>query len=184
MVMAAIAKVWTLGELHSLPDDGNKYELIRGELLVTPAPRPSHELVLTRLMNILFPYVFAHDLGWIFRPRAVIRESDSEVEPDLMVRQPPAHDDASWEDQPLPLLVVECTSRSTRRRDHSMKRDFYRGLGIAEYWVVDRETLSIHVYTPGGKGDRVEKREMIWRPSAAPDPLHFAVPGLFGPSSF
>lgn len=56
MHMAAVAKVWTLEELHSLPDDGNTYELIHGELFVTPAPMPSHEVVLTRLMNILFPY--------------------------------------------------------------------------------------------------------------------------------
>ncbi len=176
--MAATMKVWTLDELHSLPDDGNKYELIQGELFVTPAPMPSHEHVLARLMNALFPYVFAHRLGWIYRPRAVIRIGDSEVEPDLMVRQPPAHDDEPWEDQPLPILAVECTSRFTRRRDLTTKREFYLGLGITEYWVVDRETRSVHVYTTGG--ERVEKDEMVWHPDPAPEPLRFSVTELFG----
>ena len=51
MHMATATKRWTLEELHSLPDDGNKYELVRGELFVTPPPTVDHETILARLPN-------------------------------------------------------------------------------------------------------------------------------------
>jgi Uma2 family endonuclease len=96
MSMPSQVHRWTIEQLHSLPDDGNKYELIRGQLLVTPAPTVGHETILARLTRLLDPYVEAHDLGLVYRPKAVIRiGTDSEVEPDLMVRQPPDDPDAS-----------------------------------------------------------------------------------------
>src|SRR4051812_45596473 len=70
MRMATEIKRWTLEELHSLPDDGNKYELIHGELFVTPAPSNDHETVLARLSELLFPYVRANKLGLVYHPRA------------------------------------------------------------------------------------------------------------------
>src|SRR2546430_9950820 len=97
MHMAARAKQWTLREVHSLPDDGNKYELVRGELFVTPPPTDEHETILARLTRLLDPYVAAHGLGFIYHPRAVLRFEGSEVEPDLMVRQPQADPEAPWE---------------------------------------------------------------------------------------
>ena len=59
-------KRWTLEELDSLPDDGNKYELIHGELFVTPAPTFQHETILARLTRILDPYVAANNLGFVY----------------------------------------------------------------------------------------------------------------------
>ena len=120
MHMARPKRRWTIEELHSLPDDGNKYELIHGELFVTPAPSDNHETVGARLTRLIDPYVAANGLGLIYRPRAVVRiADDTEVEPDLMVRQPQNEPDASWAGAPLPILVVEITSDSTRRRDRT-----------------------------------------------------------------
>lgn len=79
-------RMWTLDELHGLPDDGNRYELVRGELFVTPAPGTGHESLLLCLQRIIEPYVVANGLGSVFGPRSVIRARGSEVEPDLMVR--------------------------------------------------------------------------------------------------
>ena len=73
MHMATQLTRWTLAELHRLPDDGNKYELVRGELFVTPPPTDAHETVLARLTRILDPFVAANDLGMVYHPRAVIR---------------------------------------------------------------------------------------------------------------
>ena len=125
--MPAASKQWTLEEVHSLPDDGTKYELIHGELYVTPPPSPGHDITIARLTALLIPYVVRHDLGLVFHPRSVIRWRGSEVEPDLMVRQPPIEHldkDEDWERMPTPLLVVEVSSKSTRRRDVGPKRDF------------------------------------------------------------
>lgn len=88
MQMATKIKRWTLDEVHSLPDDGNKYELIRGDLFVTPPPTDAHETVLARLSRLLEPYVAANHLGFLYHPRSVFRFQGSETEPDLMVRRP------------------------------------------------------------------------------------------------
>src|SRR5688572_6066443 len=103
--MRMAAKSWTLEELQRLPDDGNKYELIHGELFVTPAPSPAHEYFLAALTAALAPYVEANDLGIILHPRAVIRIGGNEVEPDLMVRHRPVSISHAWDAAPLPSLV-------------------------------------------------------------------------------
>jgi Uma2 family endonuclease len=87
MAMPATTKRWTLEEVHSLPDDGNKYELIHEELYVTPPSSPGHDTTIARLTTLLVPYVVRNDLGLVYHPRSVIRWRGSEVEPDLMVRR-------------------------------------------------------------------------------------------------
>src|SRR5438045_5265971 len=77
---------WTLEEVHSLPDDGNKYELVRGELVGTPPATPVHDDIVVRLHQILVLYLTGEGLADIVSQRAVVRFHGSEVEPDLMVR--------------------------------------------------------------------------------------------------
>ncbi len=180
MSMAATTKHWTLEELHSLPDDGNKYELVHGELFVTPAPAPRHESVLQRLTHTLEPYVTTHGLGDIYHPRSVVRVKGSEVEPDLMVRTHPSNDDVPWEEWPVPILVVEVISDSTRRRDQEQKRDFYiNDARIPEYWIVDPERRTITSVRAGAE-DHIASETMTWAPAGATEPLTFAVSDIFG----
>jgi Uma2 family endonuclease len=179
MQMAATTKQWTLEELHSLPDDGNKYELVRGELFVTPPPSGGHETILARLTRILEPYVSAQKLGLIYHPRAVLRFEGSEVEPDLMVRQPPESGDIAWEAWPIPILVVEVLSGSTRRRDRLQKRDLYTDADVAEYWIVDPEQRSITVIRPRDP-DLVVRDRLTWMPQGASEPLTFDLVEVFG----
>jgi Uma2 family endonuclease len=104
-----------------------------------------------------------HGLGIVFHPRAVVRFEGSEVEPDLMVRS--AELAARWEDAPTPLLVVEIVSPTTRRRDHRDKRDFYREVGVAEYWIVEARIWSVRVVRPNA--DDVSTSKMLtWTPKA------------------
>ncbi len=179
MSVSTATKIWTLEELHSLPDDGNKYELIRGELFVTPPPTPDHETVAARLTRALDPYVAANHLGFVYHPRAVLRFEGSEVEPDLMVRQPPATRGTPWEAAPTPVLIVEILSPYTRRRDRTHKRELYLDAGVAEYWIVDPELSTITVVRPG-EADRVERERLSWAPAGAASPLLVDVPQLFG----
>jgi len=170
---------WTLEEVHALPEDGNKYELVHGELWVTPAPTNRHETILARLTRILDPYVEAQALGFVYRPRAVFRVGrDMEVEPDLMVRQPHPDPDGSWETAPLPILVVEVVSRSTRRRDFGAKRELYMEKGIPEYWIVDHGPCTITVVKPGRDAEVVTDR-LTWAPSGASEPLVFELARVF-----
>lgn len=177
MHMAHTTGGWTLEELHRLPDDGNKYELVRGDLFVTPPPSVSHEELASLLGRILDKYVAAERLGRVHRPRAVLRTPDSEVEPDLMVRAP-AGPKVDWPDAPLPILVVEIVSASTRRRDHVQKRKLYLDADIAEYWIVDGQQRTIRVVR-AGREDVVAAESLAWHPAGASDSLVIDVGAFF-----
>jgi Uma2 family endonuclease len=176
MAVSTAIKSWTLQELHSLPEDGNKYELLEGELLVTPAPAPVHELVLARLTHLLVPYVESNDLGYVYRPRAIIRHRPrTEVEPDLFVSRAIRDYDRA----PTPILVVEVLSPYTRRRDLEMKQAFYLGTkGIPEYWIVDPESRAVIVAREGAPDEHVTG-QLTWMPAAVADPLSIDVASLF-----
>ena len=164
--MAQAAGGWTLADLDRLPDDGNKYELVDGELFVTPAPSPAHEELVYALRALLDPYVGAQRIGRVYASNAAIRTSGSALLPDLMVRQPLRKPPGTWEEMPLPFLVVEILSPTTRRRDHEYKRAFYLCVGVAQYWIVDGEQRTIRVITPNAD-DVVVDRELTWRPANA-----------------
>lgn len=178
MSVATEAKKWTLEEVHSLPDDGNRYELVRGELFVTPPPTDFHETILVRLTRILDPYVAKHGLGFVYHPRAVLRFEGSEVEPDLMVRQPQTDPNADWDQAPIPILVVEILSDSTRRRDQNQKRAYYAGAGVAEYWMVDPARRAITAVR-SGQLDLVTGDTLTWLPPGVGEPLSFEVAQVF-----
>lgn len=178
MVMAQTTGAWTLAELDRLPEDSNKYELVDGELLVTPAPSPAHEELAARLRELIVPYVAALKLGRVYTPRSVVRTDRSQVEPDLMVRPEMQSLPKKWEDMPTPLLVVEIASKSTRLRDHNQKRKFYREIGVPEYWIVDRETRSIRIISVNAR-DVVATSSFEWLPGGATEPLHIDVAAFF-----
>ncbi|HEY7394246.1 MAG TPA: Uma2 family endonuclease [Gemmatimonadaceae bacterium] len=180
MPMANIARRWTLEEVEALPEDGNKYELIHGRLFVTSTPTNQHETILARLTRILDPYVAAQGLGYIYHPRAVFRIGrEVQVEPDLMVRLPHPGPDQTWETAPLPSLVVEVASRSTRARDKTVKRAVYATEArIPDYWMIDERTRSVRVLRPDGID--VETNGLLeWSPAGASEPLVFDVARLF-----
>ena len=178
MHMATVTKHWTIDELHSLPDDGNKYEVVRGELFVTPAPTPTHETVCARLSRILSRYVEREKLGLVYHPRAVLQFEDSEVEPDLMVRREHAGDSSTWSSAPVPSLVVEVFSPTTARRDRNQKRDLYMDAGVGEYWMVDPDTRAF-ITIRKGRENSVVTGEMTWHPDGARQALVFAVADVF-----
>lgn len=178
MVMAQATAVWTLADLDRLPDDGNRYEVVDGELFVTPAPSPAHEALAAELHEILHSYVRAQRVGRVHRPRAVIRTDGSEVEPDLMVRPLVTLPPDTWEEAPIPLLVVEIVSRTTRRRDHEQKRAFYLRSGVEQYWLVDGRLRVIRVVRPDAD-DVLVAQELVWQPTGAGEALTIDVPAYF-----
>ena len=171
MAMPDTLDRWSLAELHRLPDDGNRYELVRGQLFVTPAPSYAHQCLVDALAAALFPYVAKHRLGWLSFPRGIVRVgTDTEVEPDLMVRPNPAERPLNWETAPLPLLVIEVLSGTTRRRDRVEKRTLYRDLGIRDYWIVDGERRIVHVARPAADDVDVSTT-LTWQPLDVPEPF-------------
>lgn len=179
MGVTTTIKRWTLEELHSLPDDGNRYELVHGELFVTPPPTFLHETVVARLTRVLFPFVTANNLGLVYSGKSALRLAGSELQPDLMVRAEAAGVMNDWENAPLPILVVEVASDSTRRRDLDQKRRFYmEDAGIPEYWSLDPELRRARVMRHGNP-DLVVTDRIIWQPSGASGSLGVDLAELF-----
>lgn len=177
MAMASHTAHWTIRDLDELPDDGNKYEVVRGDLFVTPAPTRGHETIANRLTTLLLPYVTRNRLGAIFRPRAILRFDESQVEPDLMVQA----DDASftWDNAPAPVLVVEIVSPSTRWRDVGPKRDLYMDAGVDEYWIVDSEARTIRSIRRD-RNDIVARDQIVWTAPSVSESLVIDVEEVFG----
>jgi len=178
MLMAQATGAWTLADLDRLPGDGNRYELIDGELFVTPAPAPAHEVLATALRELLDPYVRKERLGSVYMAKSVIQTEGSQAEPDLMVRKTPRILPEKWPEMPIPIHVVEVLSAITRRRDHVEKRAFYLRNGVAEYWMVNRWDRTIHVVTPNAE-DVEADRLLTWHPRGASTALVIDVAEYF-----
>ena len=170
---------WTLARLHGLPDDGNRYGLVHGKLFVTPPPSTGHQDLVYTLAGLLAPYVTTNGLGRLEFPRSVVRVgTHSEVEPDLMVRPIIRPRPGSWEDAPMPSLVVEVASGITRTRDRVQKRALYLEAGIPEYWIIERSRRVICVARPN-RGDAELSATVTWHPASAPEGLVIDVQEYF-----
>lgn len=178
MHMAQETHIWTRADLQRLPDDGNTYEVVCGELFVTPAPRARHQEIIVVLARRLSRYVESHALGDVHQARSVMVFEGSEVQPDIMVRGKVPPPPPEWEDAPLPFLVVEVLSGATRRRDLVQKRALYLDAGVAEYWIVDGEHRTIRVVRPQHE-DEIVADELRWHPAGASEPLVLDIASLF-----
>lgn len=139
---------WTREQVLNLPADANRYELVDGELIVSPSPAPRHQVVLGALYDILSPWVRSVGLGRVLWSPADLELERGQVnQPDLFVLPSTSFD--RWEDAPLPLLVVEALSPATARYDRGLKRRFYQRAGVPEYWIVDIDGGVVERWRPG-----------------------------------
>ena len=137
-------------DLASAPDDGLRYELLDGELLVTPSPSLVHQRVSRRLQRQLEDYFHTTGRGEVFdAPSDVILTPHDVVEPDLLVVTDARQFSRRGVEGP-PALVVEILSPSTRDRDQTVKARRYAVLGIPHYWIVDPDALRIAFYRAEG----------------------------------
>src|SRR4051812_1576529 len=139
MGMAHAAGGWTAEMVRALPDDGKRYEVIDGELFVTPPPSWRHGDAVLGLVERLTPYLRQHQLGHLkIAPQDVEFDLHNLVEPDLFVvplvdgRRP-----LRWEEVRRLLLTIEILSPTTARADRLRKRTLYQREGVPEYWIVD-----------------------------------------------
>lgn len=136
MVGMAATELLTREDLDAMPDDGNRYELIDGEIVMSPAPRPRHQYVVVELIVQLYAACPEH-LRVSTAPFDVVLGKHDILEPDVLVLDPDDADDRGL--NAAPLLVVEVLSPTTRRRDLTVKKRIYERSGVAAYWVVDVE---------------------------------------------
>jgi Uma2 family endonuclease len=141
-------------DLQVTPDDGRRYELVRGELLVSPSPTPTHQRVLKRLHLALVEYFEGRALGEVFfAPVDLILTNHDVFVPDLLVVGDPSSVSGRGIEAP-PLLVVEILSPSTRKQDRGLKAQRYRELGVRHYWIVDPDGRRIECLRSEGRAFR------------------------------
>ena len=139
----------TVGHLDALPDDGNRYELIDGELLVSKAPGIIHQRPLGRLFYYLTDYLIGNPVGEVILGPGLVFDSYNGVIPDLVFVASGRENiitDRGLIDAPD--LIVEVVSPGERNseRDREIKRQLYSQRGVREYWILDPQVKSIEVY--------------------------------------
>ena len=137
----------TVDDLDEFPDDGMRYELINGELFMSPSPIPRHQELVGRLFLLLGLHVRDLKLGRIFVAPLDVRFSGaSQVVPDLVFVSTGRLDIIGGKRlEGPPELVIEVLSPSTQGNDLVKKRELYERYGVPEYWIVDprRKTLTM-----------------------------------------
>ena len=172
----------TADMVRALPDDGNRYEVVYGELLVTPAPRLLHQLLVKRLIVALEMYLRRCPAGELFTsPADISWGPDVLVQPDVFVVASDEARTLTWSRISTLLLVAEVVSPSSARGDRFLKRLRYREAGVPLYWVVDGDDRSVEVWTPADDFPVVERSRLEWHPIAAHDPFTLDLEELFRP---
>lgn len=134
-------------DLEALPDDGHRYELIDGALIVTPAPSWRHQAVVLEVAILLHASAPAH-LQVFVAPLDVALSDDTVLQPDVLVAR---RADLGPRGLPtVPLLAVEVLSPSTRHIDLTLKRSRYDAAGCPAYWAIDPDGPSLWAWERRG----------------------------------
>jgi len=182
--MGMAAPVYYTAEMvRALPDDGQRHEVVHGELLVTPSPRELHQRALLRLVLALGKYLEQYpEVGALYTsPADISWTPDTLVQPDLFVAALDEARSGDWSRFRTLLLAVEVLSPSSVRQDRFTKRRLYQEAGVATYWIVDADARAVEVWTPDALFPQVVTETLAWHPIGATDAFALGVETLFRP---
>jgi Uma2 family endonuclease len=160
-----------------------KYETVYGELFVSPAPRPWHQVIVGRLIVALTNHVERVDAPCqVFGSLSGISwgRPDVLVQPDVFVVPTGEAQALTWNHMRTLLLAIEVLSPSSVRADRFTKRRLYQSQGVPLYWVVDADERTVDVWTPGDDFPHVEREQLVWAPTGAA-PCLLPLGALFRP---
>ena len=131
-----------------IPDDGKRYEVIHGELYMSPSPIIRHQSILVNLTILLGTYVKKAKTGrMLVAPMDVILSEHNVVQPDVLFISTENRSIITDKNvQGAPDLLVEILSEGNRRHDEVVKRKLYEAFGVKEYWVIDPVLETIKVF--------------------------------------
>lgn len=170
---ALLHRRWTEEEVRQLIDDAPghtpRYELVDGELLVTPSPNQTHQRVVVGLVVRLFAYLETQRIGEV-----LVSPSDVRLAPELVV-QPDVYVAPFVAGRPRPapdrvatlLLAVEVISPSSARYDRVVKRRAFQATGVPEYWIVDADARTVERWRPADVRPEVLDASLSWQPTEA-----------------
>ena len=163
---------WTYADWLGLPDDGFRYELIEGELFVSPSPSVQHQIAISSLLSAVYQHAKEADLGLVLTAPIGVRlpEEETIVQPDLLFISRERLD--LVKDNVIdgaPDLVVEILSPSNWVFDRTRKQKAYEQAGVGEYWIVDYRARTVDVLVLEGREyvQRGQYREGDTAPSEA-----------------
>src|SRR2546428_416832 len=171
MGMPHTAKRWTAAMVRALPDDNYRYEVIAGELVVTPAPSATHQRAVTGLLVRLANYLQHEKWAEVLAsPADISFHADMLVQPDLFVLPitPGEGRVLGWSQIRTLLLAVEVLSTSTARADRQVKRRLYQQERVGEYWIVDVDARIGEGWRATERGPQVGRTRLSGLPGAAP----------------
>ena len=164
MGMPDTARRYTVDEVLAFPSDGNRYELVDGELLVTPAPSFKHQVVVSDLAISIGHYLKQRPgtARLLIAPADISWNREQLVQPDLFV-VPAGEVTSSWASIKTLLLAVEVVSPSSARGDRLAKRRLYQRQGVAAYWIVDPDARLGEVWHPEDARPEIVTDTLRWR---------------------
>lgn len=172
--------LYTAEEVIAFPYDGRRYEVVHGELLVTPSPRVRHELIVARLIQALANYLDRVPVGTVLGSRGdIVFGTHTKVEPDVFVVPPREIATLDWKQIRHLLLVAEVLSPSSRRFDRFTKRVEFQRQGIPRYWVVDPGAHQVEEWTPAAAVPVVRRDRLTWHPEGAGEAFELELAWLF-----
>ena len=188
MAMPAIRRRWTAAQVRSLIDQAEthwpRYELLNGELIVTPAPGGIHQIAVTAIVYLLRSYLKREPVGVVLTsPADIALQPESIVQPDVFVVPNRGGVERegkfTWAEITSLLLTVEVISPGSVRTDRVDKRDYYMSSDVDEYWVVDVEARMIERWRRDRETPEAVVKAFEWLPRQAREPLRVDVAALF-----
>lgn len=161
---------WTYEEYMKLPVESTRYEVIAGELYITPPPPVRHQVAMGKLLMSMYRADEELGLGILFPgPLDVIFQEGDFIEPDIIfVRRDRAEIIKDHGIEGVPDLIVECVAPETAERDRGLKRERYAFFGVPEYWVFDADQRTLEIYrNDETAADQRVRDRWTWQP--APD---------------
>lgn len=148
MSLETPTKLVTYDDYRHLPDDGKQYQIIEGELYMTPGPTTTHQRILFKLAQILNNHTSKYDKGEVMiAPVNVVLSMTDVVQPDIIfVSQKRLNIITKKNVVEAPDLVVEILSERTETIDRIKKKELYEEHSVKEYWIVDPDAKTIELY--------------------------------------
>lgn len=175
---------WTAAEVRRLIDEqphkSPRYELVDGELLVTPSPAPLHQRAITELTLEIGSYLREYPVGILLvAPSDVELEAEAVLQPDLFVI--PSNDWPRYRTERVIrrlILAVEVISPSSGRYDRVVKRPVYQR-NVPDYWIVDLDSRLIERWQPGDSRPELLTETVEWLPAGAAKSFVLELPAYF-----
>ncbi len=182
---ALVQRRWTPDDLRRFiedhPEPVPRYELVYGELLVTPSPTSLHQRLVFEIAMQLHAYVKRNNLGEVrISPSDLRPLPQTLLQPDLYVipavdgRRAPLEDPVT-----RVLIAVEVLSPSSARFDRVIKRRLYQEIEVTEYWLVDADARTFERWRPADDRPEIRDQDIVWQPSNAEESFVLDIPALF-----